>query len=137
MDKAPTHPGEKREVDPTSKYPPPSTHPVFIARWNDFLPSIEGRDNFDVMFLSLLEVLCNLFVEVGTLENFVKENGYTFQTTGGRNGFQAKTYPEVQQLNTSRSEILRYCKMLKIGISNDEGGGSGGSGPSGEKNEWD
>lgn len=101
-----------KPIDP--RFPPPYDHPVFAERWNEFLAILLDREGFHIAHLAQLEVLCNLFVQVAILELFVRENGYTFRVTGGRNGFQLKQFPEVGQLHKSRSEIRSYLKLLGL-----------------------
>jgi hypothetical protein len=104
----------------------------FEEYYDLFLADIEKRDNFKETHKIQLEILCNLYVEMGRLEEFVYKEGYTY-ASDGRNGYQEKIRPEVAQLNRTRSEIRAYSRMLGLLLVKD--------GPSArdanEETEWD
>lgn len=133
---AKTHVFEKTKSKSTKKYPPPNTHPTYVARWNEFLPDIIERQNFKVGHLNLLDVLCRMFVELDVLSEIIRTEGYTYFAEGGRNGPQLKSRPEVQQINRTRSEIRSLSKSLGISLARDTEYGDGGAGSEEPEDEW-
>lgn len=137
-EKAPTHPGEDYRPGVNDKYPAPSDNKIFIARWNDYLPTIVGRPKFHVSQLAQLELLCNLYVEIHRLETFLNANGYTIPVISGRAGAHLKPNPMVSQLNKSRALVPTYLRMLDVGTvksekAEDDGADFGG----GDEDDWD
>jgi hypothetical protein len=103
----------------------------FKEYYDLFLADIEKRDNFKPTHKVQLEVLCNLYMEMHKLEDYIAKEGYTY-CSDGRNGYQEKIRPEVAQLNRVRSEIRAYSRMLGLLLVKDA--------PSKEENEdseWD
>jgi hypothetical protein len=83
-----------------------------------FHEDIKHRDNLKDSHLAQLEILCRICVECEQLEELVSDMGWTY-TSQGRNGYQEKIRPEVQQLNKNRGEIRAYSKMLGICLVKD------------------
>lgn len=90
-------------------------HKYFYKIFHD---DIKHRENLKPSHLAQLEILCRLCVECEELEKLVDEMGWTY-TSSGRNGYQEKLRPEVQQLNKNRGEIRAYSKMLGICLVKD------------------
>lgn len=102
------------------KYPPPKADPVFVAKWEIFLPNLAARENFNPSYLSQLEVLCDLYSEYDTTLAFIRKKGQTYKSNG-RNGTQFKLRPEVMQVSRLQSEIRNYSKFLGLVIKKDQG----------------
>lgn len=121
-----THAFKTTKSDLHEKYPPPEgrNHPTFLARWNEFITDVASRPNFKIGHLNQLVVLCDLFVEYDVLNTLLSQQGYSFFSSGGRNGPQLKIRPEVSQINKTRSEIRSYCKALGLLLVKDAKFGS-------------
>lgn len=134
---AKTHVFEKKTSKATKKYPPPSTHPTYAARWNEFISDVTERTNFKPGHLAQLDILCRMYVEHDKLTEIVRVEGYVYWSEGGRNGPQLKARPEVPQLNRTRSEIRAYSKTLGLLLVKDTDFGEGGDSKDGEGGgEW-
>lgn len=101
------------------KYTPPKAHPTFVKMWEVLIDEVTSRENFKKGHLYQLEILCDLYVEVDKLTSALEISGYTYETSGGRNGDQYKMYPEVAQLNRARAEIRNYSKHLGLLLFKD------------------
>lgn len=115
-------------------YPPPESKAddeVFVKTWADFIESVTTRDNFVPAYLHQLEVLCDLFVEYHALNNFLRDNGYSYEQSGGRYGDQVKAYPHVGQLNQVKYHISTYMRSLGLQLVKDKAVGPEGSGEEG------
>jgi phage terminase small subunit len=108
-----------REAHTKAKYPPPKKHPVFVARWKEYVLDIVLRENFKAGHLAQLGVLCDLFVEYETLADDIRKNGYTYYAKT-RNGDQWKQRPEVIQMNRTRAEIRNFSKTLGLLLVKDK-----------------
>lgn len=114
----------------------PKPHPVFTREWNRLINFVATKTGFHNGHLSMLEILCDLYAEYENLTSALAITGYTYTTDGGRNGKQIRHYPEVAQLNKTRTDIATYCKLLGIFITDKSGpiGGSGGKNP---EDKWE
>lgn len=115
----------KKPIAINSKYPPPESHPIFVARWNDHINDLASRENFSEGHLSTFRVFCRMYVELDYLEEFIRLNGFSFESYG-RYGYQSRPFPEIVQINKTRSEIRNFSKFLglmlvkELGPGNDE-----------------
>lgn len=109
------------------KYPPPKKNPIFRAKWERFLVSLEGRENFKLAHLETLEVLCDQYVEYDHLSAYLRKNGTSFKVVT-RQGESRKLHPEVMQLERVKMSIRSYTKELGLFPKKDHGGESGGEG---------
>lgn len=100
------------------KYPCPSEKESFKHYWNMYLPDIKYRDNLKPSHLHQLKILCDLSVEYDEITTILREDGRTYESDG-RNGFQIKLRPEVQQLNRVVGFIRDYFKLLGIELTKD------------------
>lgn len=116
----------KTEIKPIKKYPPPSTHPVFIKRWSEFIDDVVARENFKPGHLAQLEILCELYVEYENLKGALEFLGQTYNT-GARNGDQIKLRPEIGQKSKVIDQIQQYTKMLGLLLTKDKEHGDTGS----------
>jgi phage terminase small subunit len=101
-------------------YKPPRNHPIFVSRWNEFLPDIVKRENFKQGHLAQLRILCDMYVEYAKLEKAIQEHGYVYETFNDKGGRSLRPRPEVQQLNRTRSEIRNYSKTLGLLLVKDK-----------------
>ncbi len=113
--------------DPNENYPPPKRHPVFKAKWRQFIGSLSGRDGFKIGHLNQLELLCDLYVEYAALSKFIRTKGYTYSTIS-RFGTLVKPYPQVALMKTTMGQIHTYTKALGLNPKKDMGNESGGEG---------
>lgn len=102
-----------------TKFPCPKPKESFKKYWLMYLSDIKDRDNLKPSHLSQLKILCDLSVEYDELREILDIQGMTYESEG-RNGFQIKLRPEIQQLNRSVAEIRAYCKMLGLLLSEDK-----------------
>lgn len=72
-----------------------------------------------------------MYLEESRLSKFVEMRGFTYETTGGRNGYQTKTYPEVPLLAKLRTDLVRYVKILGFSIAK-----GGDFGDDGDGDDW-
>ena len=100
------------------KYPSPRKDEQFKAYWHKMIDKVVERDNFHQSHLEQLRLLCDLFVDYDNLTQFVKENGWTYETCG-RSGNLVKEYPQVSLRNKCFLEIRNYLKMLDIVLVKD------------------
>lgn len=125
---------EDPEAGPSEKlkYPSPKANKIFRARWEEYIDDVAARDNFKKGHLSQLEILCNLYVELESLEKYLKMRGKYSYLTVTRNGDQWKLYPEVAQKNRTLAEIRNYSKTLGLVLVKDKEMNDGD-----EENEWE
>ena len=108
------------------KYKPPRDGVVFVRSWNQLLPILKSRVNFNpAAHLRLLEILCNLFQDEQELTDTIEVVGMTYATSG-RNGDFVKTRPEVAQLSKTRNQIKQYSQLLGIGLDKKSNHASAG-----------
>ena len=110
----------------------PNTDPEFIKYWDLFLPQIVDRSNFHESHLQQLALLCGLYVDYHELTVFIKENGYSYMTSG-RYGDTSRAYAEVGVRQKIASEIRAYSKMLGLLIDKADAGKPDDP----EDNEWE
>jgi hypothetical protein len=106
----------------SSKFPPPSNHPLFRKFWAENIDNITGRENFNPAHLGLLEALCRLRVELRALDDFVMKHGHTFRTRTAL-GEQRKTYPEVNERMKVLSQIAVFSRLLDLVPKKDKSKG--------------
>jgi hypothetical protein len=99
-------------------FTPPITRPKFVKYWNMYLADINNRDNLKPSHLQQLKILCDLSVEYDEISELIQMHGRTYESEG-RNGFQIKLRPEIQQLNRVVSEIRAYSSLLGIKLLKD------------------
>jgi phage terminase small subunit len=95
-------------------YKPPRAQKTFCEKWKLFLPQIVNRDNFTESHLSQLEILCSLYEEFENLTDAIDREGYTYESVTNAGGVIIKARPEVAQLNTCRTQIAIYTRMLGL-----------------------
>lgn len=113
-------------------YPPPKNHPIFRKKWGSFIDSVISRSNFNPGHLELLEILCDLHVDVEKYSTFLRVNGHTYKQLG-YSGDTWKTYPEVALLRDARAMIQQYTAKLDLFPKKDN---SSGKSPIADK-EWE
>ena len=99
-------------------YAAPKADFEFVYYWDKFLPLVVERDNFHTSHLEQLEILCDLYLDYAKLTQFVKENGYSFMTSG-RYGETSREYVEVKVRQKVVAEIRAYSKLLGLTLSKD------------------
>jgi hypothetical protein len=114
-------------MKPKNKYPAPSTHPTFISKWNGYIDDIASRENFKPGHLNQLQILCDLHVEYENLRNVLEMLGHTYESIG-RNGFQVKMRPEIEQRTKVIGQIAVYSKMLGLILKKDKEDSDDGKG---------
>ena len=125
----------KKEKKPN--YNPPRDGIVFVRMWNQILPELRNRTNFNPAYhLRLLEILCNLFQDEDNLTDILDTVGMTYSTSG-RNGDLTKPRPEIAQLNKTRSQIKQYSQILGFGISKTSKHPMAGEATAEASDEWD
>lgn len=92
---------------------------IYKKYWKRFLPKITERDNFHEAHLETLDVLCDLYEEYQTLTQFLKENGYTYESDG-RYGESVREWPQVKIKQKTVSEIRQYSNMLDLKLHKDQ-----------------
>lgn len=95
-------------------YPPPRDSKIFKEKWRLFLPKVTQRENFSEAHLAQLEVLCDLFVEYSNLRDVLDVIGHTYKADE-----LVKQYPEVAQMNSCRTQIVYYTRMLGLLLTKD------------------
>ncbi len=120
-------------TDEASKhqFPPPRKNPTFRRVWMQFIDNVSKRDNFKIGHLNALEILCDLYTEHETIQEFVRTNGRSYLCVG-RNGDVWKFYPEVNHLKSVQHQIAVYMKQLDLILKKDQSTESGG-----EKENWE
>lgn len=113
------------------KYPPPKKHTTFRKIWAQSIDNVTSRENFNLSHLNTLEILCDLYVEYESLQEYIRVHGRSYLSVG-RSGEVWKFYPEVNQLSRVQSQIREYSKMLDLVLKKDHGTESGS-----EKSEWE
>jgi len=101
------------------KFRAPKKDPVFKRYWKIFLPKVVERDNFHESHLQQLEILCDLYIDYHNLTQFVKDNGYSFMTSG-RYGETSREHIEVKVRAKVISEIRAYTKLLGLVLDKSE-----------------
>lgn len=102
---------------------------LYEKYWKAFIADIMGRDDFKKGHLKLLEILCQQYEEYFTLNQFLQEHGFTYESEG-RNGNQIKPRPEVSMRAACLSEIRNYSRSLGLNLKN------GGEAEEEEVDEW-
>lgn len=100
------------------KYPAPKNSARFKKYWDKFVIDVVSRPNFKQGHLFQLEVLCDLYVELEGMVEFIDQVGTTYQSDG-RYGRQLKFYPEVKLIGEHRRNIAVYSKNLGIILAKD------------------
>lgn len=95
------------------KYPPPGKNPDFRKFWAEGIDGIVARENFTPAHLGLFEAYCNLRVMIRTLDEFIREHGYTYRTST-LTGETRRSYPEVAERTKALSQLAQYAKLLDI-----------------------
>ena len=106
------------------RYPPPQKNKVFREKWATFLDNIVQRENFKPGHLDLLEVLCELYVDLAELSKFIRCNGQSFEVIT-ITGKSRRMYPEVAQRDKIRKQIENYSKQLDLFPKKDKSPKSG------------
>ena len=86
---------------------------IFKQQWKKLIEIVSSKENLHDNLFDQLSILCDLYQEYHDLSEYIKENGYSYETVS-RNGSQIKKYPEVEQRNKTLSEIRMYSKMLGV-----------------------
>ena len=102
---------------------------IFSKNWNKLIQKVTNRENFHTGHLDHLEILCDLYQEYHDLSQIIKQEGFTFNSSG-RYGDQCRIRPEVNQKNKVLQEIRHYSKILGLNISDEEK-------PEDVGNEWE
>lgn len=130
-------PDEEETLEPedgfeAAKYPPPKKNQVFRKTWMGFIDNVTSRVNFKPSHLLTLEILCDLYVELESLNQFLRTNGMSFKviTIAGET---RRMYPEVAQRDKVRSQIYSYSKQLDLFPKKDS---SPKSGDEGDTEKW-
>lgn len=116
------------------KYPSPRNGKIFREIWNLYISDIATRVNFNQAHLKQLETLCVMYEEEARIEEFLRVNGFTYESVG-RNGRQFKQYPEVALINTIRENIRKNLSFLGLSLSKESVGGDM-SGNGGGEDGW-
>ena len=112
-------PTETPKVRWANVYPSPKkTNKKYTEYWNLYIEDVAERENFKRGHLLQLSVLCDLYVDLQKMDDFLDENGLTYESTS-KNGFQIKPRPELIQKNRILSEIRNYSKMLGLLLVKD------------------
>lgn len=114
------------------KFPAPKSSPDFKKYWDKYLPKVVSRENFHNSHLDQLEVLCDLYIEYHELTNFIKENGYTYESDG-RYGESHREWPQVKIRQKVTSELRMYSKQLGLVLEKDQDKNEKEK----KKNEWE
>jgi hypothetical protein len=64
-------------------------------------------------------MLCGMHKEYKKLMDVIEVTGHTYMSESGRYGQVLKKYPEVEQINIIRNQILAYTKMLGLMLVKD------------------
>lgn len=104
-------------------YPPPSSDPLFVKKWNTFIDFIVDRDGFHPAHLDSLEMLCELYVEHEALKDFTTANGMTY-TAKTSQGDLFRPRPEAQLLQKVKVSIKDYTQKLDLFPKKDKGTGT-------------
>lgn len=99
--------------------------------WDRIMEDIFERDNFKESHLASVKMLCDLYTEYEICKNKIDMLGMTYESEG-RNGYQVKKRPELEQMNKLRADIAAYCKLLGIVLTKDTK-----TKESENKDEWD
>ena len=113
-------------------FPAPKSTELFIKYWDKYLPKVISRENFHEAHLDQLAVLCDLYIEYHDLTEFIKENGYTYESDG-RYGEAHKEFPQVKIRQKVISELRQYSKQLGLVLEKDNEKNQ----PPKKKSEWE
>lgn len=105
-------------TDKIKNFPAPKEELIFRKYWDRYLPKIVSRDNFHEAHLDQLEVLCDLYIEYHNLTQFIKENGYTYDSDG-RYGENKREHVEVKVRQKVVAEMRQYSKQLGLVLEKD------------------
>lgn len=101
---------------------PSSPHPedkIFTKFWNLAIGDVLKRKNFKEHHLDQLRILCGLYSEYHTVDSIIKEEGYTFSSSG-RYGEQLRPRPEIAIRDKILGEIRLYSRMLGLVLEKDQ-----------------
>lgn len=107
------------------------TSQAWKDNWKIFVDEISVRDNFKESHLRTLEILCDLLEEYTKLSDFVKENGYSYESCT-KEGVTWKKFPEAEMRQKCVSNISMYCKLLDLKLFKDKA-----NEPDQKVNEWE
>lgn len=111
-------------------YPAPKKSAGFKKYWDKYLPKVISRENFHEAHLDQLEVLCDLYIEYHTLTQFIKTEGYTYESDG-RYGEARREHPEVKIRQKVVAELRQYSRQLGLVLEKDKD-----TKDTGTKDEW-
>lgn len=107
-------------MEKTNKnYAAPKKGKEFHKYWNKYLEKVVNRDNFHEAHLDQLEVLCDLYIEYHQLTDFIKKNGYTYESDG-RYGESHREYPQIKIRQKVVAELRQYSKQLGLVLEKDQ-----------------
>jgi len=95
------------------QYPPPKAHPVFRQKWSRMIDNVVSRDNFKESHLDVLEILCDLYVELEAINAFLRTHGTTYKVITSMGEIWRK-FPEVVQRDSVRRQIQQYSAHLDL-----------------------
>ncbi len=81
--------------------------------WRALGPTLVANNRLSEQSVHAFLEYCDVVVEMAALRKFREENEYSYKTTG-RHGVQAKTHPEIAQLNTLRTQFMQLCAHFGI-----------------------
>ena len=99
--------------------------------WDRLGPTLVEMGRLTPLTADAFLEYCDIKVELDTLKALRQKQGYSFSTTG-RHGEQAKTYPEVIQLNNLRAQFTQLCAHFGLTPATETRFADGRKGESGE-----
>ena len=96
------------------EYPPARRDKAFVDKWAIFLPQILGRSNFSEIHIEGLRILCETFVDLDFVTEFIRTKGLTYKAINRSGSGIYRVYPEVAIQKSLRAQVISMSKSMSL-----------------------